>query len=195
MRAFCGWRGGRLAVIAGWSSISSLILNDADRRIYAFWHSALKNPERFCARINDVPLTIDEWRHQRAICTNPDSYDAFDVGFAAFFMNRCNRSGVLSAGPIGGKSQQGRWRMDARFNRNGLIRRISALKKFKEKIRLSNLPAVKFLKRLLDDTNKSMFVYLDPPYITKARRLYSCAYDDRGHAMLATYMIAHAMHP
>lgn len=189
---FAGGAGAALALLEK-GVVSNLILNDADKRVYEFWHSAITDPDRFCKRINDVPLTIDEWRHQHQICTNPDSYDEFDVGFAAFFMNRCNRSGVLSgAGPIGGYSQEGRWRINVRFNRDGLVERISALKKFKEKIRFSNLDAIAFLKQALPNGNKrkSTFIYLDPPYVVKGQRLYLNAYEERDHAMLARYMMS-----
>ena len=49
---------------------------------------------------------------------------SYELGFAAFYLNRTNRSGILNAGVIGGKKQDGKWEMDARFNRDNLASRI-----------------------------------------------------------------------
>jgi putative adenine-specific DNA methyltransferase len=42
-------------------------------------------------------------------------------------MNRTNRSGILKAGVIGGKNQNGTYKIDARFNKNSIIERIKKL--------------------------------------------------------------------
>ena len=91
--------------------VSELYLNDADVRVHAFWNAALNSSERFAEEVFKTPLTINEWKRQHAICSNSSEHDSFEVGFSAFYMNRCNRSGVLTgAGPIGGYAQSGRWR-------------------------------------------------------------------------------------
>ena len=53
------------------------------------------------------------------------------VGFSTFYLNRTNRSGILKAGVIGGKQQNGKWRIDARFNKNDLIQRIKKISRYK----------------------------------------------------------------
>lgn len=53
-------------------------------------------------------------RHaQRAIYDNAAA-DDLTLGFATFFLNRTNRSGILSARPIGGLEQQGNWTLRPR---------------------------------------------------------------------------------
>jgi DNA adenine methylase len=173
--------------------VSELHLNDADQRVHAFWHSALNVSDRFVDRISTVPLTIKEWHRQHDICSNPRAFSRFDVGFAAFFMNRCNRSGVLTgAGPIGGYAQAGAWRMDVRFNRTALAERILHLGRLKDRIHLSCEDAIVFLKRSLPrgHARAKVFVYLDPPYVIKGQRLYLNAYGPRDHAALARFLRA-----
>lgn len=173
--------------------VSELYLNDADRRVVAFWRSALYASEQFVERIRTVPLTIEEWHRQRDICARPKSRAQFDVGFAAFFMNRCNRSGVLTgSGPIGGYEQAGRWRMDVRFNRNALAERILTLARMKNRIHVSCEDAIVFLKgRLPRGRGRDrVFVYLDPPYVNNGQRLYLNAYKPEDHAQLAHYLDA-----
>jgi len=136
-------------------------------------------------------LTIEEWHRQRTICKHPGRHSRFDVGFAAFYMNRCNRSGVLTgAGPIGGFEQKGAWRLDVRFSRKPLVERIQTLATMEERIHLSKLDAIDFLKSKLPrgrDRGK-VFVYLDPPYVQKGQRLYLNAYVEKNHRQLARYI-------
>ncbi len=178
--------------------VSEIYINDADPRIFAFWDSVLNNSDNFMNEIRSVPLTMDKWREQHAICANTTGHESFKIGFAAFYMNRCNRSGVLSgAGPIGGHEQKGEWRMDVRFNRAPLVERISCIARLKDRIHLSSLDALRFLKTHLPAprSRKNVFVYLDPPYVNKGQRLYLNAYDAQDHAQLARYINAQTTLP
>lgn len=172
--------------------VSEIHINDADRRIYAFWFSAIHQSDRFVDRIFNVSLTMDEWRKQRNICDNPAAHSDFDIGFSAFYMNRCNRSGVLTgSGPIGGYEQSGKWRLDVRFNRETLSERILALSKQRQGIELYNLDAIGFLRAKLPRglARAKSFVYLDPPYVNKGQRLYLNAYEPKDHAEVSRYLI------
>src|SRR5690606_30037391 len=119
--------------------VQNIHLNDSDIRLFAFWHSIKNHSEEFCRRIARASLNIEEWKYRREILRAPENYDLFEVGFSTFYLNRCNRSGVLNAGVIGGLNQDGNYKMDARFSRNDLIRRIEAIRLFKDNIFLSNL--------------------------------------------------------
>lgn len=172
-------------------AVSRVHINDADPRVFALWRALLADNERFVERIHTVPLDIDEWRRQQAICATADWSDAFSLGFSAFYMNRCNRSGVLKgAGPIGGIAQDGKWRLDARFNRNELASRVLALGALRESIVVTGLDAIEFLKRCLPAGRgrAKAFVYADPPYVVKGQKLYLNAYGPNDHAQLARYL-------
>lgn len=171
--------------------VSEVHINDADRRVGAFWEAALDRSEQFVEQIFRVPLNIDEWRRQRDVCANPASNSRFAVGFAAFYMNRCNRSGVLTgAGPIGGLEQSGKWRLDVRFNREALAERILFLRRLRDRIHLKNCDALDFLRSTLPRGTKrsQLLVYLDPPYVNKGKRLYLNSYESKDHGKLATYI-------
>lgn len=173
--------------------VSEIFINDLDRRISAFWSAVIHHTDRFVDQVLTVPLTIPEWHRQNEICSQPSKHQTFDLGFAAFYMNRCNRSGVLDgAGPIGGYHQEGKWRMDVRFERNALAERILKLSNLKERIHLSQLDALKFLKAKIPKGNAraTVFVYLDPPYVKKGGRLYLNAYEKKDHRRLANYVNA-----
>lgn len=189
---YAGGAGAALSLLRN-DIVSSIYINDADQRVYAFWHSVLNESERFVDEIFNIPLTINEWHKQKAICNSPDNHDVFSVGFAAFYMNRCNRSGVLSgAGPIGGYEQAGKWTLGVRFNRETLAERILALAKVSERIILTNMDAIDFLKEKLPKgkSRSKVFVYFDPPYVNKGQRLYLNSYLCRDHRKVSKYIIS-----
>lgn len=165
--------------------VSCIHLNDSCKAVYSFWHSILNHPEEFCRRISRASLSVEEWRKQKFILANTQENDSIDCGFAAFYMNRCNRSGILSAGIIGGIKQDGNWKMDARFPRNELIRRIEAIANRKKDIKIRNWDAERFIKEYIKRLPKDTLVYIDPPYFHKADRLYLNHYNPDDHKRIA----------
>lgn len=165
--------------------VKKVHINDCSVPVYAFWRSILRKTEQFCRMISAASLTVEEWRRQQEIVRNPRKHNQLEVGFATFFLNRCNRSGVLSAGLIGGIAQDGDWTMDARFPRNELIRRIEAIAMRKSKIVLKNQDAFDFITDYIPTLPAETLVYCDPPYFDKASRLYLNFYKDDDHRRIA----------
>src|SRR6266571_4874744 len=84
---------------------STIHINDLSRPVYAFWATALQQTADLCQRISRVRVTMREWERQRAVYDNRERADLADLGFAALFLNRTNRSGIIGGGVIGGKDQ------------------------------------------------------------------------------------------
>ncbi len=175
--------------------VSTIHINDFDRAVYAFWYSAVKRTDALCDRINDTECTLDTWQEQRAVWLKRDKANLLDLGFATFFLNRTNRSGILDAGVIGGKSQSGKWKMDARYNRDDLISRIQAIGQFRSRIKIYNQEAKEFLEELQPDLPKKTLVYLDPPYVEKGPGLYLNHYQEEDHRALAKWVTKKLQRP
>lgn len=194
---YAGGAGAALALLFG-EHVDRLLLNDADPAIYSFWHYLLSDTEDLLRKIRTVPLTIKEWKRQRAIYARPNEVSEAELGFSAFYLNRCNRSGIIpNAGVIGGLHQTGKWKIDARFNRDELAKRISRIARYKDRIEIHNSDAIQFLT---DEINtaawvKKCFVYLDPPYFMKGSQLYLSYYEPDDHAKLAKYLRSKAKFP
>lgn len=165
--------------------VSYIHLNDSSYPIYALWHSILTCPEEFCRLILGATLTIEEWKKRKEIVSHPTEYDELEVGYSTLYLNRCNRSGVLSGGVIGGLSQSGEWKMDARFSRNELIRRIEIIASMRNSISIRNWDAEQFIMEYVPDLPQNTFVYCDPPYFTKSNRLYLNHYKQKDHIQIA----------
>ncbi len=171
--------------------VSEIHLNDLDSRIATFWNAVLREPNRFAEDIMSVPVTITEWRRQQEVYSIADQGKPFELGFAVFYLNRCNRSGIISgAAPIGGYAQTGEWKIDARFYRESLAERILAIGKLREQIHVTNMDALLFLTKCLppEHNQQTVFAYLDPPYYSNGNRLYMDFYDDQDHRELARYI-------
>lgn len=164
---------------------SCIHLNDLNPAVFAFWDSVINHPEALCRAIHDVDVTIEEWHRQKAILNDPTNHSTLEAGFSTFFLNRTNRSGIILGGAIGGKNQGGAWKLDARFNRDDLIRRIERIALYRSRIRLYNLDAEELIKNVLPTLPSETLIYLDPPYYIKGRGLYENHYFHDDHLNIA----------
>jgi DNA adenine methylase len=165
---------------------SRIHINDLDRSIYAFWNSILTEADEFCARISRVRVSMAEWRRQKAVQEVAETADLLDLGFSTFFLNRTNRSGIITGGPIGGHDQQGEWALDARYNKPELIKRIEKVAAFRDRISLTNMDASAFLTLVVPNLPANSLAYLDPPYYVQGQqRLYASYYKAPDHAAVA----------
>ena len=161
-------------------------LNDSSLPIYAFWTAVLTDSESFCRKIERTPLTVVEWRKQREILRNANSESLEDLGFATFYLNRTNRSGVLSAGVIGGLEQTGQWKIDARFPRRELIQRVELIASLSDSITITGMDAEQYFAECVNGLPEDTLIYCDPPYFEKANRLYLNHYAPGDHQRIAT---------
>lgn len=164
--------------------VSQIVINDLDKGIYSFWRAILSETDRFVEAIQKTPVTIEEWRRQREILLYSDNKYSFELGFATFYLNRTNRSGIINGGIIGGIKQTGNWKMDARFNKENLIDRISQIAEKKECIHLYNKDVSSLIKNYLPKYEKNAFVYFDPPYFRKGKQLYLNFFDSKDHVRI-----------
>jgi len=164
--------------------VSEVVINDFDKGIYSFWRAILTDTERFVNEIQMVPLTIDEWHKQRSICFENNKKYSFELGFATFYMNRTNRSGIIKGGVIGGLKQAGDWKLDARFNRATLSKRVQNIAKYKKQIHLYNKDIESFVSRYIPLYLQNALVYFDPPYFEKGKQLYLNFFDYSDHVRI-----------
>lgn len=172
--------------------VSEIHLNDLDPAIHALWHCVLTRNRDFIQLLDETPVTPDEWSKQKAVYNKGTPAGKFALGFAAFFLNRTNHSGILNGGMIGGKKQGGRWKIDARFNRLELRRRIERIGSFRDRIHLSCEDAIEFLRN--HRFTRTSLIYLDPPYYRAGRRLYLNAYKPGDHAAVSEYILGLKSH-
>lgn len=187
VEAFAGGAGAAITLLLN-RKVKSVFLNDLDIAIYSFWCSILENTEEFLHLMHCTPITVKEWHKQRKIYnTKPDNI--LQLGFATFFLNRCNRAGILLANPIGGIKQEGKYRINARFNKKKLEDKIRKIASKKDVIKIFNLDAAEFIKQLKrKHRNRKFLIYFDPPYYQKGELLYLNHFRHDDHEKLSNHI-------
>lgn len=167
------------------NDVKKIIINDYDKALYAFWYAVLYETNNLIELIKKTEITIEEWYRQKEIQKNKEkSENLLELGFSTLFLNRTNRSGILKAGVIGGLKQEGTYKLDCRFNKEVIIKKIEDIAKFKSSISLYNKDAEAFIKQNITKTKNSL-TFLDPPYYKRGPELYVNFYDYQNHINLA----------
>ena len=178
--------GASLALALLYEEYASCIhINDLSRPVFAFWHSVLHDNESLCRRIERTEITMGEWFRQRSVYENSEEVDLKELGFATFFLNRTNRSGIISGGVIGGREQKGEWKLDCRFTKGELLRRIKRVGRYRNRIHLYQQDALNFTDNVVSNLNGNVLAFYDPPYIEKGKTLYLDKYELNDHRRLA----------
>ncbi len=171
--------------------VSKVHINDLSQPVYSFWKAVLNDTEELCRLIKNTRRSVPSWDRQKRIFSNPDDHSYVQLGFATFFLNRTNRSGILNGGIIGGRDQTGPWKIDARYNADELVFRVESIAKMRRKIKLTRSDALALLRHGLPKWTDKTLIYLDPPYYEAGRELYYDFYKPENHAELAKFIGAH----
>ena len=165
-------------------TVERIVVNDYDKAIYSVWRAIKNEPSKLIKLINETPIDINEWQRQRAIYNNSKCYSV-SLAFATLFLNRVNRSGIITGGPIGGFAQDGRWSLDARFNKAAIIERVNDISKKRSAIKVYNQDIICLLDAYMEQFGDEAFAYFDPPYYNKAKKLYKNFLSHDDHARIA----------
>lgn len=167
---FVGGAGVALSLLLN-GIVERVVINDLDKAIYSFWRAIKQEPFKLIEKIENTPITMDEWYKQKQIYSSSTTY-SLDLAFATLFLNRTNRSGILTAGPIGGYAQAGEWKLDVRFNKASLIKKIEMLASQKGNITIYNKDIISLINNYIPQFGTNTFIYFDPPYYNKGQKLY-----------------------
>jgi DNA adenine methylase len=168
--------------------VATIHINDLSEPVYAFWKSVLHKTDDLCRLVRDTPLSVASWDKQKRIFSNPSDHSYLELGFATFFLNRTNRSGILNAGVIGGREQTGPWKIGARYNSDELIFRIRSIAGMRHRIHLTRNDALALLRYRVPRWGEKTLIYLDPPYYERGRELYYDYYKRADHERLANFI-------
>ena len=171
------------------------IVADADPLVSAFWYACAFNTEDLVEAMHREPVTLERWDYWHN--TRPSG--PLSKALKCLFLNRTSFSGVLnqSAGPIGGRSQTGPYKLGCRWYPAALEDRIRAVGDLAATGRLLDVwccPWPMTVKRAADEylpllPDCSALFYYDPPYVTKGERLYAEPFNEADHRELAAYLV------
>ena len=181
---YAGGCGLALSLLYG-GYVQDIHINDLDPFVWCFWKSVLDYPDELIKRISRTRVSMGEWHRQREIQLEADPSDPVQLGYATFFLNRTNRSGIIcGAGVIGGKDQKGSYKINCRFNKEDLIHRMQRIQRYRSRIHLYHQDALDFMRDSRGWTDETFFC-IDPPYFNKGSSLYTSFYTPDDHADVA----------
>lgn len=181
---YAGGAGAALFLLAH-DFVDRIVINDMDPVIHAFWLAVTMHTDEFIEKIRTTAVTLEERAKCQDLIRNPHRLSTIDLGFATFFLNRTSRSGILAGGVIGGKEQKGKYKLDARFNKENLIARIRLIGSMADRITVLGLDALELLTVQAKEFPVNTLIYLDPPYFIKGSQLYRNYYSAEDHAVIA----------
>lgn len=161
-------------------------LAERDPYLAAFWSTVFFDSDWLCRKIDDLDVSLATWeRFKRGAFTSRRNR-----ALACLFLNRTSFNGTLHmrAGPIGGKAQTSAYKIDCRFPRDRLKRRVRACAELSDRVEFVReddaLDVVRDARRAAN--GKTVFFYLDPPFWQKADQLYRFSFTQDDHKRLST---------
>ncbi|WP_298279512.1 DNA adenine methylase [Ferroplasma sp.] len=169
--------------------VSYAYINDADQMVYAFWKTIIDNNTELIEMVNSVDVTLDTWlNYKKYLIDNPlGKYNQKDLAMAFLFLNRTSFSGIIKAGPLGGKKQNSKYGIGCRFNKKRITDKIHFLSQFSDKISIYNHDGIKFMGDMIKEQSDA-FIYVDPPYYKVGKLLYNVYFTQEQHEELANYL-------
>lgn len=165
--------------------VSHIHINDVDPAIHRFWSAIIHDTDNVLKLLFDTPINMEQWFYWRDVMNGKIECDNTQIGFATLFLNRTNRSGILKAGVIGGKEQNGKYSLDVRFDKEKIADRIKKIALYKERISIYDMDALELLNECKSILPPKSLIYLDPPYYVKGKGLYRNYYTHDDHLKIA----------
>ena len=169
--------------------VENIAVGERDPLVAGFWKTVFNDSEWLVDQIERLEITVKNWKAYRdRVCrTNRES------ALTCIFLNRTSFSGILSdsAGPIGGQNQLSDYKIDCRFNKEDVIKRIRQASELKDRVEFVNRGDWKSTirkVRALDYKPQETFFYFDPPFYAKADRLYRYYFENQDHLDLCHFL-------
>lgn len=166
---------------------SKAIIADKDELVFSFWKVLFANPDYLVNFIKKTKVNLKTFDHYRYVASHPTKFNRKKLAKACLFLNRTSFSGILnnSAGPIGGRAQKSPYKIDCRFGRENLIKKIKEISVFKDRVVVLPHSWEEVLKYTTDEHRKEkLLFYFDPPFYKKADQLYRYYFDENAHTKL-----------
>jgi len=157
-----------------------IVVNDKDEWISSFWEVIKSKDESYTLSemVKEYTPNINLFYELRN--TTPEN--VIDKAFYSIFFNRTTFSGILNAGPIGGRNQVSEWGIGCRFNSKYLSKTIIKI----HELLSGRLEVYNEDYTILLEKYDGSFFYLDPPYFVKGNSLYREGMELTDHLILAS---------
>jgi DNA adenine methylase len=174
--------------------VSKVILVDRDPWIASFWHTVFFDTDWLVQQVETMEVTLEKWQQFKQ--STPTTIR--DQALTGFYLNRTSFSGILEAkaGPLGGKSQKSDYKIDCRFPRETLVRRIEQAAAHRKKVHAvwncsweAGVAKIRDAQQAGNLPTQDVFFYFDPPFFEKAEDLYRFYFVEDDHKALRDFLL------
>ncbi len=174
--------------------VDKVILIDVDPLVANFWKAVFFDTDWLIEQIQTIEVTIDRWREFKAF----QPITQRDYALTCLFLNRTNFSGILrnEIGPLGGREQKSRYKIDCRFPRETLVDRVKRLADFRDKVLgvwdcswKDGVERIRVQQKAGELPGENTFFYFDPPFFEKADSLYRFYFHEHDHVELRDFLL------
>ena len=174
--------------------IDQAILIDIDPFVANFWKAVFFDTEWLIDQIETIEISIEKWHEFKAFSPKTKR----EYALACLFLNRTNFSGILRSevGPLGGREQKSKYKIDCRFPRDTLVRRVERISAHKDKIQgiwvcswAEGIQRIREMQAAGELPGEDVFFYFDPPFFEKAASLYRFYFKNGDHEKLRDFLL------
>ena len=185
--------GGSASISVG--LIRSQLVTDAtvcerDPLIVAFWNVAIHRNEELIEYLSSLEINMETWYGLRRYLDleKTNLQNELEAAGAFLFFNRTNYSGIIKGGPLGGKKQLSKYKLNCRFNKGRIADKIRSLKALEDKLKIIQIDGLEYMKNHALQSPDNVFFYVDPPYYGAGKDLYRFYFTDFDHQQLSAFL-------
>lgn len=169
--------------------IKNIWINDKDPAIADLWSSVISNPNKLCKLIQRFqPHTSYYYQFKELLLNNERDIPPIIKGFLKLALHQMSYSGLgtKSGGPIGGKYQKAKYKIDCRWSPNYIIKCIKRNNELFLKYNiLHDKCSTLDLTKIIQSAGPNTLIYIDPPYYHAGNSLYQYGFSTQKHIELS----------
>lgn len=162
-------------------------INDLDFGIASLWASVKQSPDELVYRIRKHKPSLETYRE--FLESDGLVRDPVEAGFRKLVLHQQSYSGLgnMAGSPLGGWGQDNMlYRIDCRWNPESLTAQVYRLSRLMTSVGVK--VTCKDFSACSEPNAKSVFYYLDPPYVMKGQQLYKHAMGASDHTRLRDWV-------
>jgi len=175
-------------------NLDKIWINDFDLGISSLWTTLFNRPDllKLCVqKFQPSVLMFDKYKEELTATPLPkltSEEEIANFGFAKLAIHQISYSGLgtKSGGPLGGRDQKSKYKIDCRWSPDYICKKIDALHQRFSKLSVRNDICTNLdFSDIINDTSHDAIIYLDPPYFEKGNDLYQHGFTEKNHTQLA----------